>query len=134
MVSMRKMVQLSRWLLQLILLCQLWQLGTTVFGGPQNSCLGIYKAGIELPDKGDLIVLLLSVVIHYIGKKLDKGYTCPVYCGVDHIHRRKCTNEEQTHYKTTKELHRSTVSDDTEQSESYIRSERRIRIECTNPK
>ena len=116
---MRKMVQLSRWLLQLILLCQLWQLGTTVFGGPQYSSLGIYKAGIELPDKGEIIVLLLSVAIHYIGKKLDKGYICPVYCEVDHIHI--YYEEEKSDIQRNDGLPRPDEPEDREQSESSIR-------------
>ena len=35
---------------------------------------------------GELIYFLLYVGLSELGKKLDKGYVCPGYCGVDHKH------------------------------------------------
>ena len=67
-----------------------------------------------------------------IGKKLDKGYRCPVYCGVDHIHIRRCTDEEKIHYERANELYRGTKPKDRKQSKSYLRSKEGIRIECTD--
>ena len=43
MVSANKMVQFSRRLIQYILLCLFWQLGTISIGWSQHSSLGIYK-------------------------------------------------------------------------------------------
>jgi len=42
--------------------------------------------GIHQEDKGEILLFLINVVIHKVGKKLDKGYKCPLYCGVDHKH------------------------------------------------
>ena len=85
---MRKVVQSGSWFLQLVLLCQLWQLGTPVSGGPQYSSMGIHSESIAISreDKGEVLLFLINVVLHKIGKKLDTGYRCPVYCGVDHKH------------------------------------------------
>ena len=113
---MRKMVQLSRWLLQLILLCQLWQLGTTVFGGPQYSSLGIYASQ---EDIGEITLFILYVIIGEIGKKLDKGYRCPVYCGVDHEHIRRSYGTE-IHKQGTVGVHRPDVVEHPKQPKSDI--------------
>ena len=43
MVSANKMVQFGRRLIQYILLCLFWQLGTISIGWSQHSSLGIYK-------------------------------------------------------------------------------------------
>jgi hypothetical protein len=43
MVSANKMVQFSHRLIQLVLLCLIWQLGTISIGWSQHSSLGIYK-------------------------------------------------------------------------------------------
>ena len=37
-------------------------------------------------DKGAIALFLVNVVLTKIGKKLDKGYKCPVYCAIDHTH------------------------------------------------
>ena len=37
-------------------------------------------------DKGAIALFLVNVILTKIGKKLDKGYKCPVYCGVTHTH------------------------------------------------
>jgi len=84
---MRKMVQPRRWFLQLILLCQLWQLGTPVYGGAQYSSMGIYtEEWASSEDLGKIAVFVLYVIIGELGKKLDKGYICPLYCEVKHEH------------------------------------------------
>ena len=86
---MRKMVQFSRWALQFILLCQLWELGSSSFGRVEYSSLGIYQKAefISEEDLGEIILFCLYVVVGEIGKKLDKKYICPVYCEVNHTHR-----------------------------------------------
>ena len=81
MVSTGKMVQSSHRLIQLILLCFIWQLGTISLGWSQHSSIRIQQE-----DKGEILLFLINVVVHMTGKKLDKGYKCPVYCGVDHKH------------------------------------------------
>jgi hypothetical protein len=81
MVSTSKMVQLGYRLIQFILLCQLWQLGFTSPGRTEYSSIRF-----QPPDKGTVALFLVQVVIGQIGKKLDKGYRCPLYCEVDHKH------------------------------------------------
>ena len=85
---MYKMVQFGRWAIQLVLLCQLWQLGTPCFGRDEYSSVGVYQKGkiISEEDVGDIILFGLFVILGNIGKKLDKGYRCPTYCEVKHEH------------------------------------------------
>ena len=58
---------------------------------------------INTPDTGKIIFFIIYVILGEIGKKLDKGYQCPVYCEVNHKHRiieydtqRKQGNDEKT--------------------------------------
>ena len=81
MVSVSKMVQSRSRTIQYILLCLFWQLGSVSPGWGQYSSMGIQQE-----DKGEILLFLINVVVHKIGKKLDKGYKCPLYCGVDHKH------------------------------------------------
>ena len=81
MVSTSKMVQLRHRLLQYLLLCLFWQLGTASPGGSEYSSFRF-----QPPDKGKVALFLINIGVYRIGKKLDKGYKCPVYCDVDHIH------------------------------------------------
>jgi hypothetical protein len=81
MVPASKMVQFGYRLVQLILLCQLWQLGFTSPRGPEYSSIRFQQE-----DRGEILLFLIAVVVGEIGKKLDKGYRCPVYCDVDHKH------------------------------------------------
>ena len=81
MVSTNKMVQPGYRLIQLILLCFIWQLGTVSLGWGQHSSIRIQQE-----DKGELLLFLINVAVHMAGKKLDKGYKCPVYCDVGHKH------------------------------------------------
>ena len=41
----------------------------------------------DAPDTGKIIFFIIYVILGEIGKKLDKGYQCPVYCEVNHKHR-----------------------------------------------
>ena len=81
MVSSNKMVQSSYRLIQLILLCFIWQLGLISLGWSQHSSIRFQQE-----DEGEILLFLINIVITKVGKKLDKGYKCPVYCGVDHKH------------------------------------------------
>ena len=114
---MRKMVQPRRWLVQLILLCQLWQLGFTSPRGPEYSSFRIHSE-----DKGEILLFLVSVAIGEIGKKLDKGYRCPVYCGVDHKHRYWEKYEtEKSNIPPDDGLPRPDEPEDREQSKGSLR-------------
>ena len=42
---------------------------------------------IDTPDTGKIIFFIIYAILGEIGKKLDKGYQCPVYCEVNHKHR-----------------------------------------------
>ena len=75
------MVQSRRRTIQYILLCLFWQLGLISPGWSQYSSMGVHEE-----DKGEILLFLINVVIHKVGKRLDKGYKCPLYCGVDHKH------------------------------------------------
>ena len=116
MVSASKMVQSSHRLIQLILLCFIWQLGTVSVGWCQHSSLGIQQE-----DKGEILLFLINVVVHKVGKKLDKGYKCPVYCGVDHKHYYWENDEnKEGNIQTADELYRAARDSSKEQSAGSI--------------
>lgn len=116
MVPTDKVVQSSYRLIQLILLCFIWQLGTVSLGWTQHS-----SVRIQQEDKGEILLFLVNVVIHKVGKKLDKGYRCPVYCGVDHKHYYWETHENKEDYiQAADGLHRAVRDSSQEQSASGI--------------
>ena len=116
MVSTGKMVQSSRRTLQYILLCLFWQLGLISPGWGQYSSLGIHQE-----DKGEILLFLINVAVHKAGKKLDKGYKCPVYCGVDHKHYYWENHENKESYvQAVDGLYRAARITSPEQSESGI--------------
>ena len=116
MVSTDKMVQSSYRLIQLILLCFIWQLGTVSLGWCQHSSMGIQQE-----DKGKILLFLINVAVHMAGKKLDKGYKCPVYCAVDHKHYYWENDENKEGYiQTADGLHRTVRDSSQEQSTSGI--------------
>ena len=115
---MRKMVQFGRWFLQLILLCQLWELGFASTGGPKHSRLGVHPSTDSTEESiGNLTFFLIYVGLNKLGKKLDKGYICPVYCEVNHKH----IYEKESHIQGTDRIPRPDKPEDREQSESDIR-------------
>ena len=122
--------------IQYLLLCSVWVMVIALSWCSEYRSMGIYSSGyaISTEDQGEIAVFLIYVIISEIGKMLDNKYICPVYCGVDHMHRRNCTDEEEIYYRRVNELYRSAVLNDREQSESYLRSEGGIRIECTDSK
>ena len=117
MVPTSKMVQLSHRFVQLVLLCLFWQLGFTSPRGPEYSSIRFQPS-----DKGEIALFLIAVVIGEIGKKLDKGYRCPVYCEVDHkhIYWEKYESKE-SNIPPDDGLPRSDESEGREQPESSIR-------------
>ncbi len=77
------MAKLTCWNMAIILLC--WWCWT-LYGSdsmPQYSSIRIYTSK---EDVGEITLFILLVVVSEIGKRLDKGYICPVYCEVDHKH------------------------------------------------
>ena len=67
---------------------------------------------INTSDTGKIIFFIIYVILGEVGKKLDMGYQCPVYCEVNHKHRiieydtqRKQGNDEET----DKKLDRSVI-------------------------
>ena len=117
MVSDDKMVQSGYRLVQLILLCLLWQLGTISPGWGQHS-----SVGIQQEDKGEILLFLINVLVHATGKKLDKGYKCPLYCGVDHKHIYWEYNEvKKNNIPSVDGLHHNDGDSTKEQSAGSIR-------------
>ena len=117
MVSACKMVQPSYRLIQLILLCFIWQLGTVSPGWSQYS-----SVRIQQEDQGEILLLLINVVVHIVGKKLDRGYKCPVYCDVSHKHIYWENYEtEKSNLSPDDGFPGSDKPQDREQSESDIR-------------
>ena len=116
MVSASKMVQSSRRAIQYILLCLFWQLGFVSPGWGQYSSLGIHQE-----DKGEILLFLINVVVHMAGKKLDKGYKCPVYCAASHKHYYWENHENKEGYvQTVDGLYRTAGDAGQEQSASGI--------------
>ena len=103
MVSVSKMVQSRCRTIQLILLCLIWQLGFVSLGWGQYSSIRVQQE-----DKGEILLFLINVVVHKVGKRLDKGYRCPVYCAVDHKHYYWEKHENKEGYiQTVDGLHRA---------------------------
>ena len=78
---------------------------------------------INTPDTGKIIFFIIYVILGELGKKLDKGYQCPVYCEVNHKHRiieYDTQREQGNDEKTGKKLDGSDVIAGREQSESGI--------------
>ena len=116
MVSTSKMVQPGYRLIQLVLLCFIWQLGTVSIGWAQYS-----SVRIQQEDKGEILLILINVVVHMAGKKLDQGYRCPVYCDIEHKHYYWEKHENKEGYiQTADGLHRAVRDSSQEQSASGI--------------
>ena len=70
-----------------------------------------------------IIVLSIVIGLGEIGKKLDKGYKCPVYCAVEHTHYYWEQDEtEKSNIPPDDRLPRPDEPEDREQSEGSIRS------------
>ena len=117
MVSTNKMVQLNYRFIQFLLLCIIWELGFACSREHQYSSVRIHA-----PSKGQIALLAFNVIVGQIGKKLDKGYKCPVYCDVAHKHLYWENNEaKEGDIQTDHGIHRSDKPEDREQSESDLR-------------
>ena len=108
------MGKLTCWILAITLLCS-WCWPVNGFDRMRKH----RSLGIHEEDAGEIALFLIAVVIGMIGKKLDKGYKCPVYCGVKHNHI--YYEIKKSNISPVNGLHR-TVGDSTkEQSASDIR-------------
>ena len=87
-------------------------------GGSEHRGMGIHEKGTEEGSIGDAYFFLLYVFVSEIGKKLDKGYRCPLYCDIDHKH---IYAKKKSHIQGTDRIPGSGESDNREQSESDIR-------------
>lgn len=103
MVPDHKMVQPRRRVLYIILLLCF---GVNILASDRvTQYSGVH---IQSSDKGQLALFLVNVVLTKVGKKLDKGYKCPVYCGVTHKHIYWNRDEiEQDNLQTAPELYRT---------------------------
>ena len=127
---MHTMVQPRYWFIQLILLCQLWQLGFTCPRGPEYSSLGVHKsAGFIEEGISKAVFFIVFVSLAKLGKKLDKGYICPVYCAVDHIH---IYEKEKSNIQRNDGLSRPGNTGSRQQSKGYIRPSSSNRRFCRN--
>jgi hypothetical protein len=94
MVSINKMDKLSAWITRLILLCCIISSSFAC-----DRCSEYSSIRFQSSDKGEIILFIINVVLTKIGKILDKGYKCPVYCDVDHKHNYWEVYEEKTNRK-----------------------------------
>ena len=116
MVSTDKMVQSGRRVIQLILLCFIWQLGLISLGWSQHSSIRVQQE-----NEGKILLFLINVAVHMSGKKLDKGYKCPVYCAASHKHYYWENHENKEGYvQTVDGLYRTAGDAGQEQSASGI--------------
>jgi hypothetical protein len=116
---MRTMVQSSRWLLQLILVCIFIQLGTPCFGRPEHSGMGIHKERNTEAGIGNLYMFVLYVIVSEYGKKLDNQAKCPLYCGINHKHNYH--EKEKSYIQGNDELPRPGSPENREQSKGGLR-------------
>ena len=72
-------------------------------------------------DIANIVMLLIAIGIGEVGKKLDKGYKCPLYCGVLHEHIYWEKHEtEKGNLQTAPRIHRAVGDTSKEQSAGGI--------------
>ena len=72
-------------------------------------------------DIGNIVMFLIAVGFGEVGKKLDKGYKCPVYCAASHKHYYWENHENKEGYvQTVDGLYRTAGDAGQEQSASGI--------------
>ena len=102
---------------------------TMVYAGDrmlEYSSVGLYTSQ---EDIGEIALFVFYVVINEIGKVLDKGYICPVYCQVDHKH---IYEEKESNLQTADRILRPGKLEDREQPKSNLRSSPNNRRLCRN--
>ena len=109
-----------------VVLLATWSITICSGGGSfEYSSLGIYASQ---EDIGEITLFILYVIIGEIGKKLDKGYVCPVYCAVDHEHFIRRSYGKEVHPKRDTGVYGPDLVEYPKQPESDIRPEGRVRI------
>jgi len=73
----------------------------------------------ESSSIGNITYFLLYVVMGEFGKKLDKNYICPVYCGIKHKH---IYEAKESNIQTANRIPRPVTPKDREQSETVLRT------------
>ena len=101
------MAKLTHWSMAVILLCWwCWPL----YGNDSMPQYSSIRVRTNAP--GEIVYVVLHVILLKIGKKLDKGYKCPVYCDIDHKHYFREINEkeyeQESNLQTIAELHNPT--------------------------
>ena len=81
---------------------------------PKHRSMGVHKE-----DAGEIVLFLLYIVIGEVGKKLDKGYKCPVYCEIKHKHI--YYEIKKSNIPSVDGLHHSNGDSTKEQSASSLR-------------
>ena len=111
------MVKLGCWIMAIILLCTWCWGGYGIDSMPEHSTVGVHEK-----NAGKIAFFLLYVVVCEIGKKLDKGYGCPVYCDITHKHY-YWENDEKAkgNIQTDDGISRPDELKDREQSEGSVR-------------
>ena len=72
-------------------------------------------------DLGNIVMFLIAIGLGEVGKKLDRGYKCPVYCAISHKHYYWEDHEDKEGYVQTADgLHRAARDSSQEQSASGI--------------
>ena len=87
------MAKLKYWVITIILLGQ-WS-----FSFCSDNCHSEYRSMGNEPRvqgnaKEQIMVFIFIVIAGELGKKLDNYYSCPVYCAVNHKHRRDIESEK----------------------------------------
>ena len=77
------------------------------------------SVGFNSSDIGQIAFFVLYVIVGETGKKLDKGYICPVYCEVKHKH---IYEAKESNIQATDNIPRPGTSKDREQQENVLRT------------
>jgi len=87
----------------------------------EYSSMDFYQEQTLNEKIGTLGAFILVTAIQKVAKKLDKNYTCPVYCGVNHIHIYRNYEEKESNLQAVNRIHGPDRSEDKEQSTSSLR-------------
>jgi replicative superfamily II helicase len=87
---------------------------------PEYRGVVVHKAALfSRADAGQIALFLINAVVHITGKKLDKGYRCPVYCEVKHEH---IYETKKSNIQTADNVSRPGTSENREQQENVLRT------------
>ena len=87
---------------------------------PEYRGMVIHKAALfSREDAGEIALFMINAAVHIIGKKLDKGYRCPLYCEVKHEH---IYETKESNIQTADSVSRPGTSENREQQENVLRT------------